>query len=251
MFSATPWDHALAVLCGIVLPVVGVLQHRGRADDPDLEAFDSTQKIVVYWGNGVLLWILAVAVVVAWRHGDRTLAELGLTAPPGRLICGVPLALVFVAAWSLDAWRQLATPERLAETRARWRRDTPFMPETPRELRHSLVLVASASVCEEVAFRGFLVPYVTGFVGTSPAGLALAVALPSLVFAVCHAYQGFHAVVKIAFLAGVFGAILVVTGSLWIPIALHLLVDLVGVLLGPTLLRPGETPPPAGDEAGS
>ena len=251
MFSATPWDHALAVLCGLVLPVVGVLQRPRRADDSEPETFDSREKIVVYWGNSALLWILAGAVVVAWRHGDRTVAELGLTAPLERPAHGLLLALVFLGAYSLDTWRQLATPKRLADTRARWRRDTPFMPETPRELRHSLVLVASASVCEEVAFRGFLVAYVTSFVGTSAAGLTFAVALPALVFAVCHAYQGFHAMAKIALLAGIFGAILVVTGSLWIPIALHVLVDLVGVLLGPTLLRPGEAPPTSGDGTGS
>jgi len=45
-------------------------------------------------------------------------------------------------------------------------------------------------------------------------------------------------VLKIVLLAGFFGAILMVTGSLWIPIVLHFIVDLVGSLLGPRLLEP-------------
>ena len=41
---------------------------------------------------------------------------------------------------------------------------------------------------------------------------------------------------KIAVLASFFGALLFVTGSLWIQIVLHFVVDAVGVLLGPRLL---------------
>jgi membrane protease YdiL (CAAX protease family) len=161
--------------------------------------------------------------------------ELGLTASPERMGPGITLALVFLLLYALDGWRQLR-PARLAETRARWRRDTPFMPETSRELRHSLALVLSASVGEEILYRGFLISYLAHYTGTTALGLCLAVALPAVLFGVCHCYQGLHAVAKIALLATLFGAIFVVTGSLWIPMILHFLVDLIGMLLAPKLL---------------
>ena len=111
------------------------------------------------------------------------------------------------------------------------------MPATPGEVGHSLVMVASAALFEEIVFRGFLIAYVAHFTGATTPGLVAAVMLPAAVFGLGHLYQGWHAVLKIVLLAGVFGWILVVTGSLWIPIALHFLVDLIGVCLGPRLLR--------------
>jgi membrane protease YdiL (CAAX protease family) len=238
MTSTTIFDHLLAGFIGLFLPAVRAIQLRRSAPQPESVELESSQKIAIYWGNGALLAVQGVGGLLAWWYADRTWQELGLTARPERLGWGLLLALVFLFFYAADTWRQLA-PERLPETRARWRRDTPFMPETAREVRHSLVLVGTAAVFEEILYRGFLVTYVAHFTGSSPVSIAVAVALPALVFGVGHSYQGLPAVFKIVVLASVFGAIFIVTRSLWIPMALHALVDLVGMLLGPKLLSPG------------
>ncbi len=239
MMTPTIWDHGLAVLCGLVLPLLGVWQQRQlAADDEGLEPFETREKIAMYWGNSAMLLFLAGLVVLVWWLVGRSLDTLGLTAAPRQWLVGGILAGVLLVAYVLDTGWSLVTSKRRAEARRRWRRDTPFMPETWREARHSLVLITSAAVGEEIVFRGFLVSYVASLTGSSTGGLTLAVALPSLVFALCHAYQGAHAMVKIAVGAALFGAIFVVTGSLWIPIVLHFLVDLVASLLGPVLMGP-------------
>lgn len=229
----TIYDHALAALLGLILPLATILRRVRQGAQP--QRFESWEKIASYWSNSALLAILAGAALWSWQHSGRTWRELGLAEPPAHLDWGLLLAFLFSVFYTVDTWWQLA-PGRIAATRARWRRDTPFMPRTARELRHSLALVACAAVAEEILFRGFLIWYVARFSGTKPAGLSIAVALPAVVFAVSHLYQGRRAVAKIAVLAGLSGALFVVTGSLWIPIALHFLVDLVGVLLGPKLL---------------
>ncbi len=234
----TVWDHAIAVLLGLVLPVVAALQQRRLAGDAMPLAFDTRDKIVLYWSNSAVLWILAGATLFVWRHGGRTLAELGLTAPPERMGVGLLLAFAFALVYTLDTLRQLA-PERIAATRARWRRDSPFMPATAREVAWSTVLVASAAVCEEILYRGFLIAYLVHFTGASPLGLGAAVVLPAVIFAACHTYQGRHAMAKIVLLSVVFGAITVATGSLMIPIALHLAVDGIASVLGPKLFGSG------------
>ncbi len=233
MHETTVWDHVLAVLVGLVLPLQGALRHR-NFEVPE-ETFTTQDKVVLYWSNSTVLAVLAGVTAVVGHLGGRTFTSLGFSAPR-ELGTGLGMAALFLAIYTADTLFRLS-PRRLPETRRRWRRDTPFMPANPREVGHSLVMVASASLFEEIIFRGFLVAYVAHFTGTTPLGLAAAVALPGAVFALCHVYQGWHAVAKIAVLAGLFGAILVVTGSLWIPIALHFVVDLVGVLLGPRLLR--------------
>ena len=242
------WDHALALLFGVVLPVSTLLQS-GRFRDAPPGTYDTQTKITFYWTNAGTLLILATGVVGAWLWQGRSLAELGLARAPERPVAGLALAAAFLVFYGLDTRAQLATPERLAATRERWRRDTPFMPQTRGEIAHSLVLITGAAVGEEILFRAFLIQYAAAFTGAwiGPGALALAaaVAAPAVVFALCHLYQGWRPVAKIVLLSGFFGAIYVVTGSLWIPIALHFVVDLVGSLLGPQLLdEPQEALPP-------
>lgn len=239
MMTPTIWDHGLAVLCGLLLPLLGVWQQRQlAADDEEMEPFETREKIAMYWGNSAMLLFLAGLVALVWWLVGRSFDALGLTAAPRQWLAGGILAGVLLVAFAVDTGWHFVTSERRADARRRWRRDTPFMPETWREARHSLVLITAAAVGEEIVFRGFLVSYVASLTGSTTVGLTLAVALPSLVFAFCHAYQGAHAMVKIAIGAAIFGAIFVVTGSLWIPIVLHFLVDLVASLLGPVLMGP-------------
>ncbi len=230
MTSPTLWHHLLALAIGVVLPAYGALQHRRLRGDG--RALEPWQKIATYWANSLFLLVLAALALLVWRRSG-TLATLGLTAPPARLGTGLLLGAVVLAAYAADAWWQLSSPARLAATRARWRRHTPFMPATAREVRHGLALVVAAATAEEVLYRGFLIGYLAWFTS-----LPVAVAVPALVFGASHLYQGGHAVAKIVLLAGLLGVIAVSTGSLWIPIALHFAIDLTGVLLAPTLLAP-------------
>ncbi len=239
MLLPTVFDHLLASLICLVLPAVGAMQQRGSTTQAEPAEFEPWEKIATYWSNSAVLALLAALGLLTWWAAGRTWHDLGLTAPPARLGWGLLLALLFLLVYALDTWRQLI-PERLPATRARWRRDTPFMPQTALEVRYSLVLVSTAAVAEEILYRGFLIAYAAHFTGPSALGLAAAVALPAAVFGFSHFYQGWRAVFKILLLATVFGAIFLVTHSLWIPILLHFLVDLIGMLLGPKLLGPGK-----------
>ena len=233
MHDVTPWDHLLALFAGLVLPLGGALLQRGR--EASREPWTSRDRIAMYWTNSAVLALLAGATLLVWHLGGHSPSTLGLTAEPRRLDVGLGGAALFLALYAFDSLRQIG-PARLAQTRRRWRRDTPFMPTTPRELGHSLVMITSAAVFEEIVYRGFLISYAAQFTGATPLGLAAAVILPALVFGLGHLYQGWRAGGKIVFLAGFLGAIFVLTGSLWIPMALHFVADLVGFLLGPRLL---------------
>lgn len=230
----TPWDHILAFVVGVGIPLLAVVQRRtGQPSEPPTLAH--RDKIALYWSNSAQTAVLAAVTIVIWKLGGRTLADLGLTAAPEKLGLGLAIAAIFLLGYCADAWHKLR-PGRIAKTRERWRRETPFMPSTPREVAHSFSMVATAAVGEEIIYRGFLISYVTYFTGTAPLGLTAAVALPAVVFAIPHLYQGgLRGLHKIMVPAAMFGAIVVVTGSLWIAIGLHFLVDAIGMSLGPRL----------------
>lgn len=230
MHSPTLFDHALAVLLGVLLPLCTALAQRPAPVERTLNA---ANRVATYWANGAALWVLAGLVVGCWLLAGRTLIALGLAAPAvDALPMGALLGGAVVAFYALDLWLKVGTPERLARTRERWRRDLAIMPENRAELRHFAFVAWSAGVCEEIAFRGHLVPYVRSFTGPSLFGSALAVMLPALPFAAVHLYQGAREASKTIVLAVLFGILLLATGSLWIPIGLHVSIDLASAVVG-------------------
>jgi membrane protease YdiL (CAAX protease family) len=248
--SATLWDHVLAVLFGLVVPGLGAFRHLRNHKDPAAdradseESWDSSQKIAMYWSNAAFLTLASGAVLWAWRGAGRSLADLGFRAPE-RAAEGTLLALGALVLYALNVRAELA-PSRRERNLQQWRSQTPFMPVARREQAHSLAMVVSSAICEEIIYRGFLIQYVRMYTGTSAAGGALAIALPALVFAASHFYQGVSAVMKIVVLAAIFGAVFAITSSLWIPMALHFVLDFCGILLSRKLLssprEPSELP---------
>lgn len=89
-------------------------------------------------------------------------------------------------------------------------------------------LSVTAGICEEILFRGFLLFYLQEVFGTA---LWVAVAVSSLIFGLCHIYQGVLAVLT----TGAFGAAMAIlylfSGSLILPIIVHALLDLRVLLL--------------------
>ena len=218
-------EHLLVGIL-VVIGLYAVL--RGQKNIKSIK-FDTATRLSIYWSNGVILIVSAAAVLGLWLHAGRPIAQLGLRwGHVGPVAIG--LSLVFVVVYWIEAHWRLSGPRR-AVSIGKMRQNTPFAPGTPRELRHWVFLAVSAGVCEEIIFRGFLISYCVAFTGTSTTGLALAIIIPGLGFAIVHFYHDLKNVVLIFWLSAVFGTIAVITESLLIPIVLHTAVDLVGGLL--------------------
>jgi uncharacterized protein len=102
-----------------------------------------------------------------------------------------------------------------------------FLPKTSGEYRWFGVLAVSAGFCEEVLFRGFLI----GYFGAEPwrLGFLAAVALAALAFGANHLYQGAKEIPTKAFAGFIFSGLYLVTGSLWVPVAVHMITDLMAI----------------------
>ena len=111
-----------------------------------------------------------------------------------------------------------------------------MMPVNKRELRwFTLGLSVSAGVCEELLFRGFII----GALGDS-LGVIVSLLLSSLLFGLCHVYQGWMNVLRTSIIGLILGLIFTLTESLWVVIALHALVDIYGGIVGYVLQKPEE-----------
>jgi membrane protease YdiL (CAAX protease family) len=236
------FDHLLVLVIAGLLPLSAYLGGRSEGEPA---VFDTRAKIALYWGNAGTQWILTGLVAWAWLAGGSSLAELGLRHgwpdAPGAVILAAVVAL-----YSVDVWWKLRSPEERARTVRRWRRDTPFMPANGREVAHAGVMAVTAGFCEEVLYRGYVIAYLLYWFGSSPAGSAAAIGLPALIFGLSHRYQGWGGVARVVLMAVAFGWFQVHTNLLWPLIVVHVVVDLIGCAISPTLMRS-----PAGGVEGS
>lgn len=157
----------------------------------------------------------------------------------GGVVLGLVLGTVGMAIARLRARRRAATSAPVVPAPG-WRKLLPdfsaLIPVTTRERLLWAVVAVSAGVCEEVVFRGWLLSTLHGRFGLSGTALILVAAA---IFGLAHAYQGITGIVLTAFLGAVFCGIYVATGSLLVPILLHVLIDVrFAVLPAPPTQNP-------------
>ena len=225
--TLTLWDHGFAVLI-IAFQIWAAVKGKRSLDGM---TFDTAAKINLYWSNGVVLWIGAGLVIGMWILLGRELRALGLVLEQDQLGVTLAIAAGFVVVFSVDVWYSTSNPERRSRLTAKWRRDVPFLPTTPREVRHFALLGTTAGITEEILARGFLLLYLIAVIDQPNVGAAASVIAGGLLFAFAHRYEGNRAMSRIFVLAVFFGAITVVSGSIVIPMVLHAAVNIVAGVL--------------------
>lgn len=217
MLSA--WDHAVVFAFAVILPVFARYNYPRfrKAVESGVPNARSRQ----YRKTTLRQWGLTLFALAVWFRAGRSAEELGLGIPSGlgfwaALGAGAALALMwrrlFVAAMDDEKGRaRLMSQLRVVQ---------PLLPSTRDELQLFTVLSITAGICEELLFRGYLIWYLSASVGFS-----LACILSGVLFGLGHLYQGPRQAVKIILLGLVFVLFYVVSGSLWIPMMLHALLD--------------------------
>lgn len=109
----------------------------------------------------------------------------------------------------------------------------PLIPRNGAEILASLPLCLNAGFSEELFFRLALPLLVTTVTGSALAGLAIA----CVVFGLVHAYQGYKGVLGTMVLGCLFLWMYLSTGSLLRPMILHASIDLVALVVRPSIVR--------------
>ncbi|WBO22443.1 CPBP family intramembrane glutamic endopeptidase [Sphingomonas abietis] len=186
--------------------------------------------------RNTLLWLagLAVATWLVWWIGGRPLAALFATpprlpdgpdiAPPIAFGAGIGLLARPVLAWRIPRIAQ-AFRRQIAPIAA-------FLPRTGAQLRWGLIVSLAAGLCEEIGYRGYLMPYL---------GAALPlwgmIAGGALIFGLAHIYQGWVGTLMTTLIGAALAGLYLVCGSLWWPIALHAAIDLSAMVTAYVVLR--------------
>jgi membrane protease YdiL (CAAX protease family) len=213
-------DALLVAALVAAVPALAFAQH-------DLLTSIEIERIPLYWGSILTLWLMGSAVLVVGSIPGGV-AAVGLTVISfGRLLAwslalaGVGLATI----WVFRALgRMLDRPDPAILGR--------LLPTTSAERRVFLLLSASAGLCEELAYRGYLIGVLAPRIGTAPA-----VVIASVGFGLVHVYQGPLGMVRAAVIGAALAVGFLVAGSLWPAVVAHAAVDVIaGIFVGERLL---------------
>jgi membrane protease YdiL (CAAX protease family) len=225
-------------------PLLGRTAHRRLLAALDAGTPGARQRFYRQWtwqGWALLLVTLAVTLGMAgwtpaqlglrWPHGVHGWSSHGETG--GLLagfMAGMALAVASGIAIGLAAARRHkrapnARPPRVAGGDNLLR----MLPRTRGERWGFALLALTAGITEEVIWRGFGLGLLFALLPHVP--VAMPIVLAAVAFGWAHLYQGWTGVLATAVLGGLFAWLYWATGSLLLPMLLHVLIDLRALLV--------------------
>jgi uncharacterized protein len=214
--AARLWTAAL--LAG--LPLLMIAQAR------QLEAAGPLPRTAAYISSIISLWILAAVTAGSAAAAGYSPAALGLRTFAPMPLIGWSVLLTAIGLLIVLLFHRLGFRETEVTRQ--------LVPASPQERMWFVGVSATAGICEEFVFRGFLILALH----TATGSMLLAVLLSSTVFGVVHAYQQPVGAFRAAILGAVLALPVVLYGTLWPGILAHVLIDLIaGLYLARYLMR--------------
>lgn len=184
---------------------------------------DSTGVIAVVGGA-----LVALAIV---RYRGESLASLGFRRPQRWLtapLWAIGILAAYLAAQAvipplLGFFIEIPPPDLS--------RHNPIYQNLPQALLLALLLPVTASIPEEIIYRGFILNRLLRSFGDSPAGLIAAVVVQGLIFGSVHFGWGIGGMFATAIMGMIWGAAYIMCGrNLWIMIIAHSLAHILFVV---------------------
>ena len=221
---ASPRHTVGLLLIQVGLAVGGAYLQSGSSAGPNLAAAHSG-NVALYVSMIALEWGLVWYVWGGIHDKGHRLLDLvgGRWSDWKNVALDLAIALPFWILWEATA---RLVQWGLGESHAKTIQS--LLPQTWLEVVLWIVLSASAGVCEEIVFRGYLQRQFQAITG----GIGLAVVLQALVFGAGHAYQGMKQVVVISVLGALYGVLAAWRKNLRPGMIAHTCSDIVGGLLG-------------------
>lgn len=172
-------------------------------------------RMPAYVSSIISLWLLALVTVGVARIGGLRAVDLGIAGMPLQsallwtgfmTLAGLAVVLLF----HLAGFRESDVTRQL-------------IPVTSTEKATFLGVSATAGICEELVFRGFMITALYA----ATRSVALAVILSSFAFGIVHAYQQPAGALRAGVLGAILAAPFIVTGSLLPSVLAHTLLDVI------------------------
>jgi len=218
---------ALLLAVTVLMPVIGVRDYRSLLRQ--LREGRPNARLKTYLWTIAVMWPLTLGMLAWWLLADGKLETIGLVPVAGGWHwLGIGAGVVVVVIALIQMRTVLRNPEQLNEVYRQSGELCEIAPRSQAERRVFVLVCITAGVCEEILYRGLLTAVLSAALGTWPA-----VVLATLIFGLGHAYQGLKGIGKTAAAGLVMALLALGSGSLFIPMLVHTVIDLTsGRLLG-------------------
>lgn len=210
----------LILVLAVAVPLVGIWDFRRLVswiEEGRTDARTRTYRWIL-----AVEWTLALGFTGWWLAAGRSLEALRLVpATDGWQWLAVGLGVATAVFFIGQLVVLLRKPDALRKMSRQAGEVASLGPQSDGEIRLFAVVSITAGICEEIVYRGALLAVLVPVVGTWPA-----VALSSVIFGLGHAYQGAVGIAKTAAVGLVMALLAVFTGSLFVPMVLHAVIDL-------------------------
>lgn len=237
-----PVDHLFVFLLLVVQPIHGAVSYRRYLKR--IEAGEPADPIKLYREIMLLEWLALAALATVWIFFNRPAAELGFVAPAGvNFYVGIVL-LVLVCGFLVYTGHRV---KRMTDDEKTQQAESlgdlvHFLPRNPVHYRYFIGTSITAGIVEEIVYRGFVIWYLMQFMPVWGA-----VITSSIFFGLGHSYQGASGMLRTGLIGLGFAVFYVFTGSIWLPIIGHALLDVLQGKSIVEILRDTERAPPASE----
>ena len=234
----TAIDFAFVAVVAVIFPIWGFFEFRRLKRE--IAAGNVEARARAYVQVMLSQWALAAVALGIWFYYSRPWGALGFASPVDwRLWTGVALTAIAAGLLVMQWWAIVrATGENAdrykSQLTAQLEPVKEILPHNRRELRRFLALSVTAGVCEELLFRAYLIWFLAAFTG-----LWIAAAVSTVIFAAAHLYQGPKPAVKIIFIGAAMAGLYLLSRSIWLPMLVHALIDLISGLIAFRVLSSG------------
>jgi membrane protease YdiL (CAAX protease family) len=232
------FDAGLALVLSVLFPVYSWSAYRGFRES--VRRSGSAARLREYRATIAIQWGLVLLTLIVWLAPGRELPELGFRLHGG--VAGwIGLAVTAAAVGFLFyQWFAIRSLDHVGREKLHRQIDSvrDLLPRSGAEYRTFQALAITAGVCEEILYRGFLLAFLSRFVGEWPA-----VFIGGAIFGGAHFYQGIVGCFKTGAIGIAAGALYVLSDSLLWPVIVHAAIDLHGGAVGRLLLTTDRVDP--------
>jgi len=206
----------IALLGGVLYPLYAALfaKTTKRKLMENQEWLSQTYRTIM-----ITQWALVAPLLVLIHFSEYEFGTLGLSFITNPLWV---LGLIAAGFLGLAMLQQMKIPQkRLPSLKKQMQASMYILPKNKREYAWSIGLSFTAGICEEIIFRGLLLVELGHYLPLIPAIL-----LVNVCFALGHIGTGLKNMSMTFILGIIWSTLYYFTGSLWVPILLHILVDI-------------------------
>jgi len=217
----------------LAFPIASALKEKKSKDVVRKEKI----RRIKYHKTIALMWTPAIVVLIMSFIGGISLADIGFRGINFNhntwftaitlAICGLMFVhSLYTLIFSLTSkkFREKKKAEIVDDDVA-----SAIFPRTKKEKCLFAIMALSSGICEELVYRGFAAFLLQAIFPEIP--ILLIVLIPNMLFGIGHLYQGWQGVIETVVVGAIFMCLLLATGSLILPMALHFMIELSNTFL--------------------